>query len=360
MHLVLAIVAIIASLLLVVGIHEAGHAVVARLCSVQIKRISIGFGMPLLRWQGRGGCEWVWALWPLGGYVQLLNTRIAPVAAADYGRCFDKKPVWVRIVILLSGAGANILMAWFALALIMMIGHKQTPPVIASVTVQSIAARAALTPGDQFIRIANIKTESWQTVGMQLIKHLGQHQVPVVMTSSTGVTRQTVFDLSGWHYTHKDTSLLASIGVSPDLARRGEQHVAGVSLIQALCQSWLQMISLLSFFLVMLKQLLTGVIPFMLLLGPFGFFTTMVDSFFQGVVVFLYFIANLSLSVALINLFPIPSLDGGSIIYALVEKIRGKPVSVAFEILLHRLIFIAFCLIFIQLLMNDVHRLMAT
>ena len=353
MHFFLAVVAIILSLLLVIGLHEAGHAVVARLCGVQIKCITIGFGTPLLRWKGRHGCDWVWALWPLGGSVELLNTRITPVATADYGRCFDKQPIWVRIVILVSGAGANLLMAWLALALIMMIGYKQTPPVIASVTAESIAARAMLAPGDQLIRIAGIKTDSWQLVGMQLIKNLSKHDVPVIVKSVSGISRQTTVDLSKWHYRHKDTSLLASIGVNPDKSMRQVQHVAGVPFVQAVYLSWLQMVSLLSFFWVVLKQLLTGVIPFMLLLGPLGLFTTIIDSFFQGVVVFLYFIANLSLSMALVNLLPIPSLDGGSIIYAVVEKIRGKPVSVAFEILLHRLIFIVFCLIFIQLLLND-------
>ena len=84
----------------------------------------------------------------------------------------------------------------------------------------------------------------------------------------------------------------------------------------------------------------------------------MVASFLQGLVVFLYFISSLSFAVALINLFPIPGLDGGSIMYALIEKIRGKPVSVGMEVLLHRLIFIVFCLVLVQLLLNDLQRLM--
>lgn len=106
-----------------------------------------------------------------------------------------------------------------------------------------------------------------------------------------------------------------------------------------------------------LKQLFSGLIPFSALLGPIGIFAASVASLTQGVVVFMFFIATLSLAVAVINLFPIPGLDGGSIVYALIEKIRGKPVSVAMELLLHRLVFIVFCVVLVHLLMNDLQRL---
>lgn len=106
-----------------------------------------------------------------------------------------------------------------------------------------------------------------------------------------------------------------------------------------------------------LKQLLTGVIPFSVLLGPLGIFAASVASFTQGVAVFLFFIATLSFAVAVINLFPIPGLDGGSIVYALIEKVRGKAVSVPMELLLHRLVFIIFCVLLVHLLMNDLQRI---
>jgi len=105
-----------------------------------------------------------------------------------------------------------------------------------------------------------------------------------------------------------------------------------------------------------LKQVLSGTVPFLLLLGPLGLLMTMVHSFLQGLAVFLYFIANLNLAVAIVNLLPLPGLDGGAIVYTCIEKIRGKPISVALEVLLHRLAMIALCVLFIQLIMNDVQR----
>jgi len=355
MLVVLAILAIVLSLLLVVGLHEAGHALAARIFGVKIKRISIGFGKPLLRWhRKRGECEWVWSLWPLGGYVQLLNTRIEPVGAEKNRYCFDKKPIWMRIVILLSGAAVNLIIAWLALTVILAIGYQQSAPLIISVTPASIAQQAGLAAGGRIMMVAGQNTPSWREVGSQLIMTLGKSSVPIVVKNKEGIERQTSLDLKQWKYKRQNNALLAGIGINPEVTVR--EQVAGLPLPSAGYQALLQISNLLVFFLVMLKQLVTGVLPFAVLLGPLGMFTAMISSFTQGLVMFLSFIANMSVAVALINLFPLPGLDGGSIVYASIEKIRGKPVSVDVEVLLHRLIFIIFCVFLAQLLVNDLQR----
>jgi regulator of sigma E protease len=355
MVVVVSLFAIVLTLLLVVGIHEAGHAWLARFFNVKITRVSIGFGKPLLSWQGKR-CEWVWAMWPFGGYVRLLSSRIEPVSAKDNQFCFDKKPIWVRCVILLAGAVANILLAWLALMLMLMLGYQQMVPIIANVTEPSIAASAGLSSGDQIKSIAGNQVPSWREVGMQLIMTLGKDKVDVLVSDKTGVERHLSLDLANWQYKHTKKPILNTMGIVPDLSTRNMQRVSGVPLLQALQDAFIKMAGLLYFYLVMLKQLLTGAVPFIVLLGPLGLFTAMIGSFMQGVAVFLYFIASFSLAVALINVLPLPGLDGGSIVYALVEKIRGKPVSVAMEVLLHRLMFIALCLVLVQLLLNDMQR----
>jgi regulator of sigma E protease len=359
MHILLAIVAIVLSLLCVVGIHEAGHALAAHFLGVKIKQISIGFGKPLLRWRAYG-IEWIWARWPLGGYVELLNTRIAPVSKEEQGQCFDKKPIWVRLIILFAGAFANILVAAFALWFMLMLPHREIPPIVDKITVQSAAAKAQLKPGDQLISIDGHPTHSWQEVGMQLLMSLGKTKnAHLIVKNASGEERHTVLDLTHWRYKHKEKkSLFASIGITPASNLNQIKSVPGLSPTEAIYQSIYQIIYLLSFFLIVLKLLFLGIIPFELLLGPLGLFIIMIDSFFQGLVVFLNFIASLSLSVAFVNLFPLPSLDGGSIVYTMIEKIRGKPMSVELEVLLHRLITIALCIVFVQLLMNDLPRLL--
>ncbi|CAM2856803.1 M50 family metallopeptidase [Legionella worsleiensis] len=354
--MVMAIIAILFTLILVVGIHEAGHAWAAHIFRVKIKKISIGFGKPLIQWKSASGCDWIWALWPLGGYVQLLNSRISSVPEKIHNSCFDKKPIWVRVVILLSGALANLITAWFAFVLVFYIGMNYRQPVVQSVQPNSIAAKAGIAPGDQFIAIDGYSTLSWQDVGMQLVILWGKGEVNIALQHPKGQSLKNVtINLSQIKFSGTERSLLASLGMTPDLSA-SSAVMRSSSLAHALSQANHAMVHLFYFFLMILKQLLTGSIPFAILLGPLGLFAASVASLMQGVVVFFYFIAYLSCAVALVNLFPIPGLDGGSIVYALVEKIRGKPVSIAMELLLHRLMVILFAVALVQLLMNDVQR----
>lgn len=350
------IIAIILTLILVVGLHEGGHALVARLFRIKIKKISIGFGKPLLRWQSKSGCEWVWAFFPLGGYVQLENTRISPVTPTEHSGCFDKKPIWQRILVLLAGAVANLITAWIAFILVFILGLSYNLPEIKAVQPNSNAAQAGLLPGDKFVSIGEHATPTWSYVGMQLVILWGKKDIPVVLDRNDGTQAKATLDLSHVQFHGAKLSLLAQMGIDPDLSA-AKSELRASSFFDAVHQANAIMIYMVHFFLMVLKQLFSGVIPFSALLGPIGIFAASIASLTQGLVVFIFFIANLSLAVAVVNLFPVPGLDGGSIVYAVIEKIRGKPVSVAMELLLHKLVFILFCVVLIHLLMNDLQRL---
>jgi regulator of sigma E protease len=354
--MILAIFAFVLTLILVVGTHEVGHAIAAKLFNVKIQRIAIGFGKPLFTWKDKHDLEWVWALWPLGGYVYLLNSRIQPVLEKDLAWCFDKKPIWMRCVILASGALANLLIAWLALTLMFMLGYQQHRPVIQAVAPQSVAAKAGLRANDRFIALGKQKTNSWQEVGMNLLMTLGKTDVPVLVSDPTGKLRKLSLNLRLWQYKTKDSSLLTALGIKPAPFKLYTQQVKGRSFLLASYQAINKILYMLAFFLIMMKQVLTGAIPFAVLLGPIGLLTITINSFFQGVAVFLYFIASFSLAVGLMNLFPFPGLDGGSIVYALVEKLRGTPIPVAVEILLYRLAVIFSAVLLVQLLLNDLRH----
>lgn len=354
--MILALLAFVLTLILVIGIHEAGHAMAACLFKVKIRRISIGFGKPLMRWRDKSGREWVWALWPLGGYVQLLNSRIEPVLAKDFSNCFDKKSAWQRFIILIAGVIANLITAWFALTIMLMIGYSRQIPVIEAIIPHSIAAKAQLKANDRIIAIAKEQTNSWQEVGMSLIRSLGKAEVPMMVQDDKGVLKAISLNLSQWHYDSKAPSLFLALGMKPAFDKMHRETVAGQHFFHSSLVACRILVKLFVFYLVMLKLLITGVLPFAILLGPVGFLTISISSFLQGIAVFMYFIATLSIAVCLVNLFPIPGLDGGLIIYLLVEKCRGKPLSVAMEILLQRLAVIVFVLLLIQLLMNDLQR----
>lgn len=354
--MIISLIAILLTMILVVGLHEAGHAIAAKFFGIRIQRISIGFGKPILSWRDRYQHEWVWGMWPLGGYVQLLNTRIQKVEPQDLAQAFDKQPVWKRCVVLLAGAAANLLTAFIALTLLFLIGFTQQTPVVSKVMENTAAATAGMHDNDQIQAIGKEGVSSWGDVGMALIGQLGKENVAVKVNDSQGHLRTVYLNLQHLPWAGRG-SLLDKMGMKPDISKQYQVQLHGQSLFMAVSSSVAKISQLLHFYLVTLKQLFTGNIPFSLLLGPLGLLSVSVNSLMQGLAMFLFFIASLSLATGLVNLFPIPGLDGGSIVYALIEKIRGKPVSVAMEVLLHRFALIAFSLLLVQLIGNDLQRL---
>lgn len=155
---------------------------------------------------------------PLGGYVQLENTRISPVKPAKYAGCFDKKPIWQRILILLAGAAANLITAWFAFVIVFSIGLSYHFPEIKDVQANSTAAQAGMLPGDRFVSMGGHATPTWSDVGMQLVILWGKKDIPVVLSRSDGKEANAVLDLSHVQFRGAKLSLLAQLGIEPNLS----------------------------------------------------------------------------------------------------------------------------------------------
>lgn len=354
MLILLGVIATIITLVIVVGLHEIGHFLAARYFGVKVKRVSIGFGKPLFISKSKDNIQWVWSLWPLGGYVQLLNSRIEKVSVKEQKYCFDKKPALVRIIILLAGVVFNLIVAWLCFVLIFLIGFKQHPAIIKSTT-DNVIVSTALKSQDRIINLGGKNTPSLKKLAMAMIMNLGKNNVPIVVKRDNQIIHSSI-DLTKWQYKTSKNALFSGLGLDFDLSKNVREQILGVNIFKAFKNASIEVFNLLQFFMAVVKQLFTTNLPFAVLLGPLGILDAITQSFLQGVTAFLYLLAALNISVALINIFPIPGLDGGLIIYILLEKIRGKPLSVAMEVLLYRLTFIAFVLLFIQLVLNDIRH----
>lgn len=204
--------------LLVIGVlvtfHEFGHFVAARLCGVKVLTFSIGFGKPL--WSRTfGDTEWRVAWVPLGGFVRMLDEREAPVAAADRRRAFNQRPVWQRMIIVLAGPLANLLLAVALFSITMSGSQQQLKPLVGSVASQTVAAAAGVQPGDRILAVNGSKVPDWaaarEAMGMAIVND-GQL---VLTLQRAGRVVQARFDLAAFGLTQFDQATLGKLGVMP-------------------------------------------------------------------------------------------------------------------------------------------------
>ena len=129
MDILYTILITLATLAVLVGIHEYGHFWVARRCGVKVLRFSIGFGKPFAGWTDKHGTEYSVAAIPLGGYVKMLDEREGEVPEAELDQAFNRKPVLQRIAVVAAGPLANLLLAVVAYWFLFMAGETGYSPV---------------------------------------------------------------------------------------------------------------------------------------------------------------------------------------------------------------------------------------
>ncbi len=361
--IVISILLFIISLLILIGIHEYGHFVIARLCGIKVLRFSIGFGKALFSWHDRKGTEWVIAALPIGGYVKLLDEREDPVNRSEQHLAFNRHSIKHRLFVMLGGPLFNVLFAIVAFWLMFVVGIIVVTPLIGSVLPNTAAAQAGLRPNTIITKIDRQTIHSWQQASLALITRLGSQGIMQITTQDPQTKQRSKHQLalSQWQVDPIKVNLLTSLGIKPYRIKTKAQAQRLVrkrrySLLSAwgpaLQQTWIY--TRLNY--VILWKLITGQISLRNLGGPL--------SLFQGVEItksrfssFLQFLGLISISLAIINLLPIPGLDGGHILFLLIEVIRGKALTLRMQGLVTRLGIILLVVLLIHATANDLARL---
>ena len=324
----------------VVFIHEYGHYYFAKKYGVGVTDFSIGFGKELLGWNDKSGTRWKICWIPLGGYVKFFGDRnvfsqseqkeiINKYNETDRQKLFILKPLYQRSIIVAAGPLANFLLAIVIFAMInMFVGKDMTPAVIDEVQTDSPAYMAGLKKNDKIIFIDNKKIQSILEVSTYINTSTSEKIEFIVLRNDQEISfliKPNLVD-SKDSFGNSVKKRLIGIKLSPLNNEFKKQKLKPTEAIYySIKEVWFVIITSLNY----LGKILVGIGDTSQLGGPIKIAKISGQVMEFGILAFLSTVAYISISLGLINLFPIPLLDGGHLMFYLFEKILGRPLKQA-------------------------------
>ena len=392
---------------LVVFVHELGHFLAAKAVGVYAPRFSIGFGPALFR-RRYGETEYVLAALPLGGYVRMasredetmaflegggehlpdephtVGANAAPKLAEEHiregmrpeeydpealvpfgpkpvpeHRWFESKGLLARLFILLAGVTMNVLLTLaVSVGTYAYYGERYVLPVVDSVLADRPAARAGLQSGDSIVAFSGTPIGRWsellerigesagQQVTLEVVRDGARLQIPVVPETLTDTN-----PLTG------EVRRAGRIGAAPSLDQLGQ---VDLSFGTAVARGWDATWAMGGTIITIVRGLFSGAVGVDNLGGPIAIAQSSVEAARSGVETLLGLIAFLSINIAILNLLPIPILDGGQILMNVAEAVKGSPFSVRTRENIARVGIAAIALLFAVVMFNDIKRLVQT
>lgn len=315
----------------IVFIHEFGHFYVARLCGVKIDEFAIGFGKELCGFNDKKGTRWKFCLIPLGGYVKMYGDKNGAsmpdlesaknMSAEEKAKSFIFKNVYQRIAIVVAGPVANFILAILIFTFLFNFnGANVIPAVIGEVAKDSAAMEAGLKTDDKILTINGADVKDFEDIRviisqsaerkLQLKILRDGKEIEIAATPKSQVTK----DIFG------DEVKVGMLGVGAKEVISKKLNLRQ-SFIEANKETYRVSIAILK----AIGELITGKRSVEELGGPIKIAKYSGKTVEMGFIAVLWFVAMISVNLGVMNLLPVPVLDGGHLFYYLIEMLRGKP-----------------------------------
>jgi len=357
------ILSILLTIFFVIGFHEFGHFIAARLLGIRVLRFSLGFGRILYSRTDRTGTEFALSAIPLGGYVKLLDEEEETVAESDKPFAFNNQPFWKKAIVIAFGPLFNLILAFILYWLIFMIGFTSIVPIVGKVTPHSIAYDAGLKPKQEIVIVDQIPVNSWMSVVMRILSHTGNQDIMQMTTRSpNGILREHSLNLSSWKMDDLKPDPFGSLGIEPFVPKtdhfpQSMLHYNQYGPVSALSHAWRNTYDFTWLNLDITYKLLTGKVSLKSLGGPISIFSNAGNALREGAVAFMSFLGFISISIGIINILPIPALDGGQLFLYFIEFITRRPIPRRVLEICYRVGVLAIIFLSLRAILNDILRL---
>ena len=317
-----------------VFLHELGHYLAGRLFGVKAEEFSIGFGRELFGITDKRGTRWKFSLLPLGGFVKFAgdmdpSSRSDPdwllLPAEERAQTFQAKPLWQRAIIVAAGPFTNFLIALAILAgFAIAFGELRTSAVVGQIEPGSPAQVAGLAPGDRITGLGGRPVDSFQDMVRFVQIRAGER---VTIDYERGGQAQSTVAVIGTRV-EKDRFgnivKLGRLGIATDPRGARFEPVSPIAAPGVALRKIGDIVGMMG---EVVGQIVTGRRPVSELGGPLQIAKVSGEQFALGASSFVFFIALVSLNLAVVNLLPVPVLDGGHLLFYAIEAVRRRPVD---------------------------------
>ena len=347
------LISFVVLLAILIFVHEFGHFIAARIAGVGVVKFSLGFG-PKVIGKKIGETEYVLSWIPLGGFVKLLGESTdEKLSPEDEKKSFLKQPIWKRILIILAGPVCNFLLALLIFVIVFMYGVPKLTSVVGEMSKESSAIEAGMVSGDKIISIDGKSIVYWEEIKPLVADANGKEiQVTVERESVKKVflIKPKLSKAKNMFGEEVSTYLIGISTAGKSVIDRQNPWQASITAIQ---KTW--EISKLT--VVAVVKMFEGVISPRTLGGPIFIAQIAGEQVREGIIPFIFFMAILSINLGVINLFPIPVLDGGHIFFYLIEMVTRREISVKVKEMSQQIGFVLLLMLMAFVILIDIERL---
>lgn len=337
-----------------VTFHELGHYWAARSVGIRVLRFSVGFGPEIYGWTRKNGERWSICWIPLGGYVQMFGglDHEGEIEEKDKPFAFEEKTVWQRMWVVFAGPLANFVLAFVFLTGLMLTGEQKTLPEVGQVIGESAAEAAGLQAGDLILSVDETAIGTWDDVLSTVTSATGEPMrfgverngerieiiVTPIMKERTKITGETV--------------RVPFVGISPSGNSFEVQH----GIVDAFVLGAQKTYDYTALVLNGLWQIISGAASADSIGGPIMIAEIAGEAGERGLYPFIMLMVIISINLGIINLLPVPVLDGGHLLFYMIEAVRGKPLGERAQEYGYRFGLVLVGLLMIFAIGNDVRR----